>query len=221
MRRKGWKGMLCVRIFHQSKATCPSWSGILKSSVFWSSLLNLALSCIFMLTGEGSSTSEYPHRITQLRLDFINQVWSWFHWEVFMDNHPHEQVLWGQTQCPFSEKNIFGWFVSSGVSATLPSSISECFAYFTCTVSWGCQGDVSREHRDEQSCKSRKDCAAAAVLSQEALARVPQSFLDGITWTCLIRIALVQWMRPRAKMPSQFSAICFSPLDMFISVISK
>ena len=60
-----------------------------------------------------------------------------------------------------------------------------------------------------------------AVTSQEALARVPQRMLDSIAWICLIRIALVQQMRPRAKMQSQFSAIRFSPFNIFISVISK
>lgn len=59
------------------------------------------------------------------------------------------------------------------------------------------------------------------VMSQEALARAPQRFLDSSAWICPIRYALVQWTRPRAKMQSQFSATRFGPLNMFISVISK
>lgn len=60
-----------------------------------------------------------------------------------------------------------------------------------------------------------------AVTSQEALAGVPRRVLGSVAWICLARMALAQRPRPRAKMQSQFSPIHFSPLNVFISVLSK
>lgn len=77
------------------------------------------------------------------------------------------------------------------------------------------------ENSGEQLCESRGAVLEQAVMSQEAFARVPQHFLDSITWICLIRIAMVQWTRPAAKMQSLFFVIHLTPVNRLVSVISK